>query len=80
MAQGFSGSASGRSYGAITSQNEALPSVGVAGYNQSSSEISNICENITTNIYTINSSWKQLQQVLKVVGTNKDNQGVRDKA
>lgn len=79
MAQGFSGSGTGRSYGSITTQNESLPNVGVSGYAQSNSELSTLCENITTNIYTINSSWNQLQQSIKVIGTNKDNQGVRDK-
>ncbi|XP_075213297.1 syntaxin 13 [Lycorma delicatula] len=79
MAEGFSGSGGSQSYGSITSQNEPLPNVSISGFGQSNSQVSFLCDNVTTNIYTINSSWKQLQQAMKIIGTNKDNQGVRDK-
>lgn len=42
------------------------------------SEFNVLCENVVTNIYTINSSYKTLENALKAIGTNKDNQGVRN--
>ncbi|KAF2902845.1 hypothetical protein ILUMI_03339 [Ignelater luminosus] len=44
-----------------------------------SSEFNSLCDNIVTNIYTINSSWKTLDNALKSLGTSRDNQGLRDK-
>lgn len=43
------------------------------------SECNSLCDNIVTNIYTINSSWKTLDNALKSLGTSRDNQGLRDK-
>lgn len=42
-------------------------------------EFNTLCDNVVTNIYTINSSWKQLDSALKNLGTPKDNKGLRDK-
>ncbi|KAF5281980.1 hypothetical protein FQA39_LY00504 [Lamprigera yunnana] len=42
-------------------------------------EFNSLCDNIVTNIYTINSSWKTLENALKSLGTTRDNQGLRDK-
>lgn len=44
-----------------------------------SEEFNNACDNVVTNIYTINSSWKTLDSALKNLGTAKDNKGLRDK-
>lgn len=45
----------------------------------SPTELYSLSENITTNIYTINASFRTLDRALKHIGTNKDNQGLRDK-
>lgn len=42
-------------------------------------EFNCLCDSVVTNIYTINSSWKMLENGIKNIGTNKDNQGMRDK-
>ncbi|GJQ78807.1 putative glycosyltransferase like family [Trypoxylus dichotomus] len=44
----------------------------------SSNEFNSLCDNIVTNIYTINSSWKTLDSALKAIGTPRDNKGLRD--
>lgn len=44
-----------------------------------SSEFNSLCDSIVTNIYTVNSGWKTLEQALKNIGTSRDNQGLRDK-
>lgn len=36
-------------------------------------------DSVVTNIYTINASYKTLDSALKSIGTNKDNQGLRNK-
>lgn len=41
-------------------------------------EFNTLSENVVTNIYTINSSYKTLENALKAIGTNRDNQGVRN--
>lgn len=63
-----------RSYGA-TSQD--IPSVGFSS--SFHPELRSQAQSITTNIYTINSSQKQLDDALKMLGTKRDNQGLRDK-
>lgn len=62
-----------QTYGS-TDQRTDVPDVGF-----SPTELYNLSENITTNIYTINNSWRTLEQSSKNVGTSKDNQGLRDK-
>nr|CAD7440466.1 unnamed protein product [Timema bartmani]CAD7453996.1 unnamed protein product [Timema tahoe] len=65
-----------KSYG---SMNTNVPNVGFAGGVQfSPTELYNLSENITTNIYTINTNWKNLERALKSIGTERDNQGLRD--
>uniref|UniRef100_A0A1B6DV26 t-SNARE coiled-coil homology domain-containing protein n=1 Tax=Clastoptera arizonana TaxID=38151 RepID=A0A1B6DV26_9HEMI len=66
-----------RNYGA-TDENR-IPNVEVVGTQFSPTELYSLCENITTNVYTINSSFKQLDEALKAFGTSRDNQGLRDK-
>ena len=44
----------------------------------SPTELYNLCENITTNIYTINNGRKKVEQELRSIGTAKDTQGLRD--
>lgn len=41
-------------------------------------EFNSLCDSVVTNIYTINSSYKTLENALKAIGTNKDNHGVRN--
>ena len=65
-----------KTYGAIGGN---VPNVGFAGLQFSPTELYNLSENITTNINTIIKSWKNLEQALKTLGTEKDNQGLRDK-
>lgn len=45
----------------------------------SPTELYNLCENITTNIYTINNGRKKVEQELRSIGTAKDTQGLRDR-
>ncbi|XP_034948640.1 syntaxin-7 [Chelonus insularis] len=45
----------------------------------SPTELYNLSENITSNIYTINASWTTLDKASKNIGTNKDNQELRDR-
>ncbi|XP_067012918.2 syntaxin-7 [Anabrus simplex] len=74
--KGFAGEVQ-KNYGSTNPSAE--PTVGFAGTHFSPTELYNLSENIATNIYTINSSGKTLQQALKSIGTDRDNQGVRDK-
>ncbi|XP_054267549.1 syntaxin-12 [Macrosteles quadrilineatus] len=69
------GGPSQRSYGAISES--MVPTVGFS--NASNPELYTLSESITTKIYTINSSFKQLDGTLKALGTRRDNQGLRDK-
>lgn len=64
---------SSQSYGS-TDQRTDVPDVGF-----SPTELYSLSENITTNIYTINTSYRTLDRAYKHIGTNKDNQGLRDK-
>lgn len=77
MSQNFATSGSHRTYGAMSDSN--VPDVEFSSSQFSPTEMFALCENITTNVYTINSSLKQLDDAFKVLGTAKDNQGVRDK-
>lgn len=65
-----------KNYGAI---GNSVPDVGFLGLQFSPTELYNLSENITTNINTIIKSWRNLEQALKNIGTDKDNQGLRDK-
>lgn len=58
-------------YGATSSTD-----VGFVG--KRSQEFNNLCDNVVTNVYTINSSLKTLDNALKTIGTKRDNQGVRN--
>ncbi|KAL6257171.1 hypothetical protein P5V15_012101 [Pogonomyrmex californicus] len=62
-----------QNYGS-TDQRVDVPEIGF-----SPTELYSLSENITTNIYTINTSWKTLERSYKNIGTSKDNQGLRDK-
>ncbi|CAK9825042.1 t-SNARE domain-containing protein 1 [Anthophora retusa] len=64
---------SSQTYGS-TDQRTDVPDVGF-----SPTELYSLSENITTNIYTFNRSWRILEHAYKNIGTNKDNQGLRDK-
>lgn len=77
MSQNFATSGAHRTYGAISDSN--VPNVEFSGSQFSPTEMFALCENITTNVYTINSSLKQLDDAFKVLGTARDNQAVRDK-
>ena len=64
---------SSQSYGS-TDQRSDVPDVGF-----SPTELYSLSEDITSNIYTINSSWRTLERAFKRIGTNKDNKELRDK-
>lgn len=60
-------------------QNYGSFSSSVAGISgDSSSTFNNYCDSVVTNIYTINASLKTLENALKTIGTNRDNQGLRN--
>lgn len=59
-------------YGSISQTSEVNFSSG------NPAEFNSLCENVVTNIYTINSSYKTLESALKAIGTNRDNQGIRN--
>lgn len=63
---------SSANYGS-TDQRTDVPDVGF-----SPTELYSLSENITTNIYRINSSWRTLERAHKNIGSGKDNQGLRD--
>lgn len=65
-----------KNYGAT---GNSLPTVGFVGLPFSPTELYNLSENITTNVNTIIKSWKDLEQALKKIGTDKDNQELREK-
>lgn len=61
-------------------QNYGSISTPVAGFSgESSTAFNNYCDNVVTNIYTINSSLKTLDNALKTIGTSRDNPGLRNK-
>ncbi|CAG9854650.1 unnamed protein product [Phyllotreta striolata] len=62
-----------QSYGAIST------SADVGFSDRISSEFNSYTDNVVTNIYTINSSIKTLENALKLIGTKKDTHGVRNK-
>ncbi|XP_058788833.1 syntaxin-12 [Phymastichus coffea] len=64
---------SSHTYGS-TDQRSDVPDVGF-----SPTELYSLSENIITNIYTINTSYRTLERAHKHIGTNKDNQTLRDK-
>lgn len=52
----------------------------VAGFSgEGSAAFNNYCDNVVTNIYTINTSLKTLENALRTLGTSRDNQGLRNK-
>lgn len=60
-------------------QNYGSFSSSVAGISgDSSSTFNNYSDSVVTNIYTINASLKTLENALKTIGTNRDNQGLRN--
>jgi len=69
------GGPSQRSYGATGES--LMPTVGFSS--SSHPELHTLSESITTNIYTITASIKQLDDTFKALGTRRDNQGIRDK-
>ncbi|KAF5284593.1 hypothetical protein FQR65_LT02419 [Abscondita terminalis] len=64
-----------QNYGTMSSDNTDVHFEG----GSNTSEFNSICDNIVTNIYTINSSWKTLESALKSLGTTRDTKGLRDK-
>ncbi|KAK9869971.1 hypothetical protein WA026_006068 [Henosepilachna vigintioctopunctata] len=62
-----------QNYGSISTP----PDVNFAG--NRSVEFNITCDNVVTNIYTINSSFRGLENALKNIGTTKDNHGLRNK-
>ncbi|CAH1369868.1 hypothetical protein MTP99_011354 [Tenebrio molitor] len=56
----------------------ATASTEVGFIGKRSPEFNTLCDNVVTNIYTINSSLKSLDNALKTIGTRKDNQGLRN--
>lgn len=94
MDQGLAGSGSQRRYGAtdgvpgvafaggLARSGLAGGGGGLAGDSNvsqfSPTELYNLCENITTNIYTINNGRKKVEKELRSIGTGKDTQGLRD--
>lgn len=65
-------------YGATTSTNSStIPDVNFAGF--SPTEFIGLSENIAQNIQKVKSSWLELDKSLKKIGTNRDNQEIRDK-
>lgn len=62
-----------QNYGSISSP---VAEAGLGG--ESSSSFNNYCDSVVTNIYTINSSLKTLENALKTIGTTRDNQGLRN--
>ncbi|CAH1993993.1 unnamed protein product [Acanthoscelides obtectus] len=65
-----------QNYGSISNPN---PNIGFSGGSSNSTEFNSYCDNVVTNIYTINSSLKTLDNALKVIGTKKDSPGLRNK-
>ncbi|XP_063224310.1 syntaxin-12 [Bacillus rossius redtenbacheri] len=64
-----------KNYGSMST----VPNIDFMGTLQfSPTELYSLSENITTNIYTINTNWKNLERALKSIGTERDNQGLRD--
>ncbi|XP_050303558.1 syntaxin-12 [Anthonomus grandis grandis] len=64
-------------YGSITD-----PEVGYSGLPPNSetyTEFNSLCDDIATNLYTINSSINILQENLKLIGSARDNVGIRNK-
>uniref|UniRef100_A0A1A9WGB3 t-SNARE coiled-coil homology domain-containing protein n=1 Tax=Glossina brevipalpis TaxID=37001 RepID=A0A1A9WGB3_9MUSC len=70
-----------RDYGATSTStatgNSTLPEVNFSGF--SPTEFMSLSEDIAHNVQTINSSCKQLEKQLKILGTPKDQQSVRTK-
>lgn len=62
-----------QNYGS-TDQRTDVPDVGF-----SPTELYSLSENITMNIYTINTSWRTLDRAHKNIGTSKDSQNLREK-
>ena len=84
MDQGLAGNGNQRRYGATDGPSDTFPGVAFAGNAPdniffSPTELYNLCENITTNIYTINHGYKKIEQELRSIGTPKDTQGLRDR-
>lgn len=60
------------------STNERVPNVSFSGVQFSPTEMFDLSENVTANIYNINSHSKKFEQALKTIGTQKDSQLFRD--
>ncbi|XP_046807406.1 syntaxin-12 [Lucilia cuprina] len=78
------GSASHRDYGATSSSNTNMmssstniPDVNFSGF--SPTEFMSLSEDIGHNIQAVNSSSKQLDKILQILGTPRDQQSTRDK-
>lgn len=62
-----------QTYGTISSPTDVGFSDRIA------TQFNSYTDNVVTNIYTINSSIKTLENALKLIGTKKDSHGVRNK-
>lgn len=77
------GSSSHRDYGATSSSNAnmmgstTIPDVNFSGF--SPTEFMSLSEDIAHNIQAVNSSSKQLDKILQILGTPRDQQSTRDK-
>lgn len=59
-------------------QNYGATSTPTADSGESSTAFINYSDNVVTNVYTINSSLRTLENALKTIGTPKDTQGLRN--
>ncbi|KAK9508402.1 hypothetical protein O3M35_005971 [Rhynocoris fuscipes] len=69
------GGANQKNYG---STNERVPNVSFSGVQFSPTELFDLSENVTANIYSINSYSKKFEQALKTIGGQKDSLAYRE--
>ena len=48
-------------------------------FSENTIEFNTLCDNIVTNIYTINTNWKTTDGALKNIGTSKDDKNLKDR-
>lgn len=61
------------------STNDRVPDVAITGTGFSPTEMFDLSEKVTANIYIINTKRKDLEQHLKTIGTPKDSQDLRSR-
>lgn len=84
MSQNLNNGSTHRDYGATSSSNTnmmssstTIPDVNFSGF--SPTEFMSLSEDIAHNIQAVNSSSKQLEKILQILGTPRDQQSTRDK-